>query len=356
MKEGGMRLACAVVLLSACGPSVILDTAHPTFAVQNSGANLFVPVSLNGAAPQFVLLDTGAPQSLWQNLPDDSFVGSLTVGPVTLRDYFVQATQDASIIGFDVLSRFAVTLDYHTPAVTIARTAPAGPIHFSLARSNAVSQLPATTVVVDVVLEGEHHRLALDSGANTVVLRTSVANKWRTDGRLTLASTSTTLYGSTQSHLFRLRSVAVGAASLANVIVGDGAEFLLDTDPSLAIDGLLGGTYLRAFLVTIDYPQRALALTAYADESHIVDEFIRLPLVLARQDNDVVIEETLAGPQAATLAPYVGDVVTSIDGTALGGADDVTISALLHGPVGTVRILDVQGFDLPVEIEDLLAI
>ena len=343
-------------LASACGPTVTLDTSAPTFAVQSSGANLFVPVSLNGAATQYVLLDTGAPQTLFAGLEDDAFVGSLTIGPLTLNDYFVQGGSQTSIIGFDVLQRYAVTLDYRTPAVTIAAKAAPGPIPFSLERGNAVSQLSATTVVIDVVLEGEHHRLALDSGANTIVLRTSVADKWRKDGRLTLQSTSSTIYGQTQSHLFRLRHVAVGGASLDNVIVGDGAEALLDSDPSLAIDGLLGGTFLRAFLVTLDFPDHALTLASYPDESHITDEFIRVPLLLARQANDVLVAQVITSHQSAALAGYVGQAVTSIDGTALGTATDAEISALLHGPLGTVRTLVIGGASVAIAVEDLLAI
>ena len=341
---------------AACGPSVRFDSAHATFTVQSSGANLFVPASLNGGATQYVLLDTGAPQTLWQGLSGDSFVGSLSVGPLTLHDYFVQGSAQTSIIGFDVLQRYVVTLDYHAPAVTIAAHTTPGPIHFSLERGNAVSQLAATTAVVDVVLEGEHHRMAVDSGANTVVLRTSVANQWRSDGRLTLQSTSSTIYGQTQSHLFRLRSIAVGDASLTNVIVGDGAEALLDSDPSLVIDGLLGGTYLRAFLVTLDFPDSTLALSAYPDESHIVDEFIRVPLLLARQGNEVLVAQTIASPQAAALAPYVGQVVNSIDGRDPSNESDDTLSTLLHGPLGTIRSFVIGGASVQIVLEDLLAI
>jgi hypothetical protein len=57
-----------------------------------------------------------------------------------------------------------------------------------------------------------------------------------------------------------LESLALGAASARSVPVHVMATHAADIIPNLKIDGIVGTTYFERFLVTIDYPRRALRL------------------------------------------------------------------------------------------------
>ncbi len=352
------------VLSAACGPKVTYDSNAATMLAQSNGQNLFVPVSVNGGASTYVLLDTGAPQTLVPGLSANfsGFVGSLQVGPVHIEDYFVQGagaggTTTQSLVGFDVLCRYVITFDYHTPAVTIAEHPDHPlPIPFKLARSNAIAQLPATTIVVDAIIEGEHHKMAIDSGANSVVVRTSVAAPWIKDGRQVRSGTATTLYGETPSNTFRVHSLQVGDVTLDGVISGDGAEFLLDSDASFDVDGLIGGTFLRAFVFSVDYPDRHLALDGYPDGTQIRDEFIRLPISLERDPDGIVLAALLDTSLQSTLGAYVGQVVSSIDGNSLKNATDSQVINLVYCDAGSKHALSIDNQTLQVTCEDLLAL
>src|SRR5205823_5359895 len=92
------------------------------------------------------------------------------------------------------------------------------------------------------------------------------------------------------------------------------------------VDGLLGGNYLRQFMVTIEYPKGTLHLQRYTNAT-IVDEFKRVGFEIgpAAQSSahvyavGVVYQNTDA--QAKGLA--VGDELVSIDGQALDTVDSV---------------------------------
>ena len=64
----------------------------------------------------------------------------------------------------------------------------------------------------------------------------------------------------------RVRTLTVGDETVSNPAVMTIGDTILDgiqTEVRHPVDGLLGGNFLREFMVTVDYPQRTLHLQRY---------------------------------------------------------------------------------------------
>jgi C-terminal processing protease CtpA/Prc len=139
----------------------------------------------------------------------------------------------------------------------------------------------------------------------------------------------------------------------------------LDTisqEVGMPLDGLVGGTFLREFFVTVDYQARLLHFRRYANRDHIVDEFVRVGLTLTQGGNGYVIDQVHPNTDAAALQLQPGDEVRAISGMQLASLDPVTASALLLGAAGEQRALTmgatavaaIANTTLQVKVEDLL--
>ena len=114
------------------------------------------------------------------------------------------------------------------------------------------------SLTVPVQLNGEQTvQLILDTGATMTVLSTQVANELGiTSDPLSQVTTVNTAGGPIQVNLTHLHTVEVGKAKAQNVSVA--VHDLPDAQPD--IDGLLGMSFLKHFLVTLDTKQRTLHL------------------------------------------------------------------------------------------------
>src|SRR5262249_33614162 len=139
---------------------------------------------------------------------------------------------------------------------------------------------PSTRVPLTVTIEGTDHPFILDTGASEVTLRGSLFDAVTADGRARVGGFPvTTASGPTTAELTRLRTISVAGetvADLAAMTIGDTLLDAITDETGHPVDGLLGGNYLREFLVTVDYPHGALRLQRYATRDHIVDEFKRV--------------------------------------------------------------------------------
>jgi hypothetical protein len=119
------------------------------------------------------------------------------------------------------------------------------------------------------------------------------------------------------------------------------------------IEGLLGGTYLREFLVTIAYPSKGLTLRRYDTRDHIHDEFDRVGILLSQQaDGSFATAYIFPGSDAATnpalptcffgTTTAGGSTILSVDGTSLQGMAGEDADLLLRGTPGDHKTLLVQ--------------
>jgi hypothetical protein len=366
------------------------------------GANvLFVDAALNGHPGGRLLVDTGSPFTLvaaaafpGATLPNRQQVTiDLGVGPALTIDnvpalQITTPTMDGlhlgGILGGNVLRQFPSAFDYahqqlrlgdgaaptdvEQPGASIGFGLQGGGVETSVMPAIAV---PATRIPVTVDIEGISHPFVLDTGASEVTVRAALFAAVTSDGRAVLDGFPiSTAAGPTTGRVSRLRSVTVAGEEVTNVpvlTIGDSLIDALSSEVGHPVDGLLGGSFLREFLVTIDYPRGTLHLQRYASRAHIVDEFQRVGIELepdATGAHRFAVGVVYAGTDAQLKSLAVGDEVISIDGQALDGLDPIAADALLDGLPGTTKQIGLgqTGGGAPanavvtVRVDDLVAV
>jgi len=356
------------------------------------GANLvFADVAINGHGGGRLGVDTGSPLMLVDatkfpglSLPAKTQVtanvtaGQLTVDGVPLvqvmgLDSGMDPLNFAGLFGGNVMRQFTVRLDYAHPDLafrlgkpsmemaTDGVEVPGAAIAFSLQgggrarldpNSPEIVSYPATRIPLTVDVEGTSHPFILDTGASETTVRSSVYTAITADGRSQLSGLPiSTVSGPATGTLARVRSLTVGGATVTDPVlmtigtfsVGDKADDLLDTiqaEVRHPVDGLLGGNFLREFMVTIDYPAGTLHLQRYTSAT-IVDEFKRVGFELGpgTGTHPFAVGVVYANTDAAAKQLTAGDEIVSIDGTAIDALDSVAADGLLNGPVGSTHAI-----------------
>jgi hypothetical protein len=385
------------------------------------GSNLiFVDAAMNGSPEQTsygVLIDSGSPvvlidPAMFGRSPPASAndvltnldLGFIRDGNVVATIQQVPAVQLSAammdeigfggILGGDVMRQFSIQLDYAAPqghGFCLGCTSgprddvesPGGSVAFSLrggqtgplqltATVHPTITVPPTRVPVTVTLEGTDHPFILDTGASEVTIRSSVFNALAGDGRAQLTGFPvSTVMGDSGASLTRARTVAAGGETISDVPVMtlpgdallDSLSSEIDRSGRTQIDGLLGGSFLRNFLVTIDYPNGQLHLQAY-NKPTWVDEFKRVGIGLAQTPPTYKyaygINVVYPGTDAQAKGLVAGSEIVSIDGMALDGLDPIAADQLLDGTVGTTKTLVIAASDtsapvtVQVRVDDLI--
>lgn len=369
----------ALVALSACGttdgdgPADTLDTMgmlgvpSPTLIGQNV---MLVDATLNGHAGGRLLVDTGSPltfvNAAWfsgAQLPAATQVTvDIGIGALTIDDVpSIQTTGGAmdqlrlaGILGGNVLRQFSTTFNYRDRQFWMGAgpspddVLPATSIAFKLS-GGGIGKLDgsfirflATRVPISVEVEGKSHMLVLDTGASDVTLRTGVFDELVADGRAVLDDMLvSTVAGVTTARVARCRSISVSGETLTNIAVMAFADTILDTisdELGYTVDGLLGGDFLREFLVTIDYRKGRVDLGRYGSRAHIHDEFERVGMWLSTSGaSSFVVASVRRGSAVEKAGIAKGDEVVSIDGQTLAGLDLFAVDSLLNGQAGSTH-------------------
>jgi len=258
-----------------------------------------VPVTIDAMATMPFVVDTGAPLTLIDPTrlsaagiqPGASQLSSLQVGmAVNVMNVQVVATspcgvmvcsgtEPAGLLGGNVLTSYAVTIDYR--AATVGFDAPAIPggvgapttAAFQLAGGGSIAipgmdtrlTVPATRIALDVTIEGVSHPFVLDTGSSVMVLAPAVFDALIADGRPQGTVQVSTVSGVHPEPETQLHEVAVAGAAQTNVVAVRSPFDLavLSAEVGHPVDGLLGGAYLDGYVVTIDYPAHQLTLRPY---------------------------------------------------------------------------------------------
>lgn len=358
-----------------------------------------VAATVNGGGSRNFLVDTGAPITILDRVafpefelgpqPADLATFGLTFPSygVVVMDLFGADPDDPGamhgILGGDLLRHFALSLDYRDgrawlsdpfdPAARPPGLAVGELESFtidvvgggrSLVPPNKVIDVPPTRILTLATFEGDPQPrwVLVDTGASAVVVREDyleslgdVAGRPRLDG-----VTVGTVYGPITTYLSRVWRVRLDGADGAGRVAVDDVP-ILTLPPNALFDGiaaevqldvvaLIGGTYLRWYWTTIDYPTKRMHLARYTDPAHIApNEFIGVGFTLARSGDDWVISDCYPGTDA-----YVneglrrGDIVEEIDGMSITGQDTDVVGALL----GAFRL----GDEVPVGIRSVATI
>ena len=351
---------------------VLVDTGSPVVLVDPGYFSLPPPATADDVQTHVDLgfLKDGATVVTIKNVPalqlsaammDEIGFGGILGGNV-MRDFSIQLDYAAPMMtGFCLGCTSAARDDVESPGTAIPftlRGGGRGPVPLTATVQPYVT-IPATRVPVTVDIDGTSYPFILDTGASEVSVRTSVFDALTADGRSKLMGFPiTTVMGDSGASVTRARSVSVGGEAVPNVAVMtipgddllDGISKELDSSGRTQIDGLLGGSFLRNFLVTIDYPKGRLHLQRYATQTWR-DEFQRIAIGLAQAPASSIhtyaVGNIYAGTDAAQKGLRVGDQLWSVDGTSLDDLDPIAADALLDGTVGTSKTLVFSHADSP---------
>ena len=332
------------------------------------------------AGPLFVV-DSGSPFTLFDpaDYPAANFGSNVQVrvdvsfGQFTVDD--VPALQIPllgagvsvpPIIGGNLLRQFVTEIDYRSMNLRLGDGAPpsgveepGGSLTFLLRGGGTVSQnghlisFPPTRIVLTVDVEGAPHTFMLDTGASEIAMRTSLYDALVADGRAQLSGLPiSTAMGPTTAEVSRARAVTVAGQTATNVAVMTVGDTLLDSlqdEIEMPVDGLLGGSFLREFLVTLDYPKRQLRLRRYAPPVAVADEFKRvgIDLGVASAAHRYTVGKVYANTDAARQMLRFGDELVSIDGQNLDALDAIAADALLNGTVGASKPIGLGATSVP---------
>ncbi len=278
------------------------------------------------------------------------------------------------LVGGELICHFVTAFNYREPSVTLG--APATPVLNVLTpvtvdapveggQSGGLAPFPATRIAVTALVEGKERRFVIDTGASFTVLTPEFFNALVADGHKSIMGPpASTVMGAVGTKLLRVKSLAIGAAEAKDLVVGAVEGNLLPglaTEVGHPIDGLIGGTYLREFLVSMDYPAGKMTLSRYATQTHVVDEFIRVGAALrqradrqpgaAKYDVGYVFPNTDAAAKGLT----VGTGVRKIDGMDLEALTATQVDRMMVGKAGETRSFELEsGTVVMVKVDALL--
>lgn len=251
----------------------------------------------------------------------DLQVAVLSVNP-TFAPYFWR--EMAGILGYDVISRFVVTIDYDRGLLVLR-----DPKSFRYAGAEAPLPMVMNGVVPALrgTLDGKYEGLfRLDVGSSsTVDLHAPFAKRHGVEKRLSgrrLVS-GAGFGGHFTSTLGRAKAMAFGPYRWDDPMVSVSHA----TEGAFASEefaGNVGNRILERFRVTLDYDNRRIWLepgARYRDR----DSFTRAGVLLVREEGRVLARSVLPGSPAGKAGLREGDEVTAVDGRPVG---DWTVRAL----------------------------
>lgn len=234
----------------------------------------------------------------------------------------------AGVIGYDVISRFVVTIDYDDSVLVLHDPA-------SYRYTGTEKPLPmvmnGTVPALKGTFDGTDEGLfRLDVGSSsTVDVHTPFARQKGLQHRMprTHLVDGVGFGGSFTTILGRLRGMSLGPYEwddpVVSVSTSDEGAFASED-----FAGNIGNRVLERFRVTFDYQRRTVTLEPgkrYGDRDHIT----RSGLLLTRVDGVVRVGSMLPGSPATHAGLADGDVVLAIDGRPIAGWDLPEVSALL---------------------------
>lgn len=164
------------------------------------------------------------------------------------------------LLGADLLTPYAVTLDYATQ--TLVLRAPDGPQPLPPPRLTLPFTQRGHLPLIPVCIAGQTYALTIDSGASVNMLDQSLLP----DLQQELTNLSTTSLGGTGTQRQAVTRATLTLATLANGLPLRDMETVFTTIGPLArsrptpILGILGYEFLRQYQVTINYPKRVIEL------------------------------------------------------------------------------------------------
>jgi hypothetical protein len=343
------------------------DSVTVPFQLLNN--HIYVDVSINGSAPRPFVFDTGATNVIESEtaaglgikvegvLPTTGFgdkiqetglakVRTVGVGGLVVPDQVfttqhgagwvaIEGTPSHGLIGYEVVKRAVVTIDYAAHTMTFTKPGafqpPANVTPIAFAFDDHIPMLPGT-------LDGAPGQFELDTGSRgALTVMGPFAQAHGLIEKIHPKVSGTVGYGvggPARALLGRAESLVLGPVTIQRPI----AEFAINKEGGgneQHTAGNIGGDILKRFTVTLDYGHQLAWLQPNAGNDS-PEVFDRSGLWIARAKSGAieVADVTTDGP-AFRLGLKVGDEILAIDGKR---AEDIQLPALretFKGAVGT---------------------
>jgi aspartyl protease len=348
-----VRRLALILLLAACddGGGFAYQGApgQPT-DVLLGGWTPLIHATVGPSPSQLMLVDTGSPYTYVDPAVFTMGGGTATLGAfgLTFPDLRVRELDLGGVLGglfgADILGNFVFVLDYQdsraflfdgvdAPVDVGADTQPPEPVDAPVFGSGR-------RVVVNAEIEGVEAKVLLDTGASYVTLDPAfLADLGGADRPELCCQTVLTATGQFDVSLTRLRSVKLdGVAEVQSVVAVPETEnstllASLSHEVGEPLQALLGGTYLREFVSTVDYAGQRLWLERFTTEHHIDRrEYIGPGFDVDRQlGNFVVVQVYQTSPADDAGVTPGGWQLIAIDQTFVSGMPLDDVERLLHG-------------------------
>lgn len=339
-----------------------------TLPIRFSQREIFVEVKLNGR-DYLMMLDTGAgitvidqPVAEALHLPPGESMNvlgasgqgaasitrlaSLQIGSVHLRDVQVAVTdlglirliggsRLGGILGFNVLNRFRVTIDYHRRTLTLEKSGGVLPPGWA----KQVSFMGATPILDAEVEDIGKVPMLLDTGAAMSILPVEAAQQWQPLRSASLGLTLGVGGAGNTSRAARAGSVKVAGVTIRGVTLmfaspaPKGAPVQILSEAGF---GLLGNNLLRHLRLTIDYAMRMVVLQRMSHPAPL-DDAATVGIVLDLTAEGAKVAGTIPLSSAWEAGIERGDEVLAVNTRSTGGVHPSEVQKWLTGEEGTLK-------------------
>ncbi len=361
------------------------DYPSPSVEAQMPFWTVLVPVKLNELEPLSFLLDTGSDRMLVsKNLSAEIESGTVdqfvfagrTYEDVPCKTHDLAAAsallgvEVGGILGYELLKRAVVGIDYRRQVVyhldDWGDEADFGPEVAGPFSALAFDLNPAKIIVISARFEDmdEEVDVILDTGTSSTVISQSLVDALgaEDDGRTVLrGSKSVSPLGEMDTPIIRLRSLGIGDRESVHTwatIHPDSYFALIGRVIGVEVEAIVGGGFLREFLVGIDYEAATLYLAPYTTLDHIEDEFQMVGIEVIAGDAGFEVYTVFEESDAEAQGIAVGDLLLELDGAPAVDMTPAEVVETLRGEVGTTLEMrlrnDTGEYDVEVLREDLL--
>ncbi|MEP7185914.1 MAG: aspartyl protease family protein, partial [Rhodanobacter sp.] len=333
---------------------VMVDGKGPfPFFVDTGGHDILTPspASALGLKPEGATISGGAGEKT--QLSGYTKVHTLRMGAATMSDQTVlildmspiavEGFQPGGMIGFEMLQRFVVRIDYGASTLTLidpARFDPqvAGtPVPFKF-----YEHMPQVTGH----FAGIPARFNIDTGSRAgVTLATPYVRAHRLRERAqqsVIATDGWGVGGPSRSQVMRASSLEMGGITVPDVVAGLNLQHKgVYSDANF--DGNVGSGFLKRFVVTFDYGHQVMYLKSLAHSGADTGSFDRSGMWINLGSDGYDVMDVASDSPAAEAGLTVADVITHFDGR---GTDELSLAdarkLLRVTPAGTQMTLTVR--------------
>lgn len=294
------------------------------FFVDTGGHNILTPstAAALGLKPEGATISGGSGEKT--QISGYTKVRTLAMGAATMSDQTVlildmspvavEGFQPGGMVGFEMLQRFVVRIDYGANTITLIdpeRFDPSDagtsiPFHF-------YDHMPQVTGH----FAGIPARFDIDTGSRSgVTLAAPYVQTHRLRERFRKSIVATDGWGvggPARSQVARASSLEMSGITVPDVVAGLNLQHKgVFSDANF--DGNVGSGFLKRFVVTFDYGHRVMYLKPLARPGADTGSFDRSGMWINLDGDGYAVMDVARGSPAAKAGLAVGDVVTRIDG------------------------------------------